>query len=414
MLNERADDIEDLYRRMLGVLVGVEAHRLENLPEDTIVVARRLLQSDTVFLSRKSCAAILVEVAGPAAHSTILARELAVPCVGQVRELTSRIRTGDEVLVDGNVGRIAINPTKQAIKTHDAARDRFVQQSARARKNRFVTARTIGGTTVEVMANVGSREDVARAAESGADGIGLFRTESFFLAAKAMPAADEFGRHLAHCLEPVGNRIVNLRLLDIGGDKNVPYLSLPFELNPFLGRRGVRLLFDFPSLLEIQLQAALTVSQQYPIRVLVPLVTFAEEIGRVKGTIKKMARREHVEPPPVGAMIETPAAALSVSSICRQADFLCIGTNDLTQYVMAADRESSLVSDYFRDDHSVVLGLLRSIVANAGNTPVSLCGELAARREVLDKVLDVGIRTLSVAPLSIPAIKEAICRQEAP
>ena len=408
MLNERADDIEDLYRRMMGVLVGVDTHRLENLPNNTILVARRLLPSDTVFLSRKSCAGILLEIAGPTAHSTILARVLGIPCVGQVSNLISSVDTGNEILVDGNAGKIAVNPTKDAIKAFDAARTCFVKRSAAAWKNRFDTTCTIGGGRIMVMANVGSREDVERAAESGADGIGLFRTEGFFLAAKALPTAEEFSRYLLHCLEPIGDKTVNLRLLDIGGDKNIPYLSLPFELNPFLGRRGVRLLFDFPPLLRIQLEAMLSVSQKYNIRVLIPMVTFAEEIIRIRQTLEKIAQRIRIKPPSVGAMIETPAAALSVSSLRKQADFLCIGTNDLTQYVMAADRESALVSEYFRDDHSVLMELLRAIVANAGKTSVTLCGELAVKRESLDRVLKTGINALSIAPLSIPIIKEAI------
>ncbi len=414
MLNERADDIEDLYRRMLGVLVGVEAHKLEYLPENTILVARRLLPSDTVFLSRKSCAGILLEIAGPTAHSTILAREIGVPCVGQLKNLIASIDTGDEILVDGNAGVITVNPAKRAIKAFNTTQDRFVQQSAKAQKNRFAAARTVDGRAVTVMANVGSREDVERAVESGADGVGLFRTESFFLSQKALPTADEFSRYLSGCLEPIGNKSVNLRLLDIGGDKNIPYLSLPFELNPFLGRRGVRLLFDFPTLLNIQLEAMLSVSQRHRIRVLIPMVTFAEEIVRIRRLLHKMAHRRHITPPPIGAMIETPAAALAVPSIRKQADFLCIGTNDLTQYVMAADRESALVSDYFRDDHSVVLGLLKTIVADAGNTPVTLCGELAVKREALERVLKTGITALSIAPLSIPAIKQAIRRLQLP
>jgi phosphoenolpyruvate-protein phosphotransferase len=408
MLNERADDIEDLYRRMIGVLVGVEMHRLENLPNNTILVARRLLPSDTVFLSRESCTGILLEIAGPTAHSTILARELGVPCVGQVRNLISCIHTGNEILVDGNAGKITVNPGREAIRAFYNAKIRFSKRIATAQKSRFNKACTICGKTIRVMANVGSREDVERAAESGADGIGLFRTESFFLAAKTLPTADEFSQHLLGCLEPIGNKIVNLRLLDIGGDKNIPYLSLPFELNPFLGRRGVRLLFDFPVLLRIQLEAMLYVSQKYNIRILIPMVTFTEEIIRIRQVLEKIAKKKHIKPPPVGAMIETPAAALAAYSLRKQSDFLCIGTNDLTQNVMAADRESGLVSEYFKDDHSIILDLLRAIVAHAGKSPTTLCGELAIKRDALEHVLKTGINALSIAPMNIPPIKEAI------
>lgn len=408
MLNQRADDIEDLYRRMLGVLVGAKAHKLENLPPNSILVARRLLPSDTVFLSRESCAGILIEIAGPTAHSTILARELGVPCVGQVNDLVSRIDTGDYILLDGNAGKITLDPTKEAIRAFDASRNRFFQHSTAARKKRFEPAGTMGGKPVKVMANVGSREDVVQAVDSGADGIGLFRTEGFFISARTLPSVDEFSEYLLGCLGPIGNKVVNLRLLDIGGDKNIPYLSLPFELNPFLGRRGVRLLFDFPALLRIQLEAMLFISQKHHIRVLIPMVTFADEIVRIRNMLEKIAQKKRIKPPPLGAMIETPAASLAVSSFRKHADFFCIGTNDLTQYVMAADRENASVSEYFRDDHTVIINLLRTIVAHAGKMSITLCGELAAKRDALENVLKAGIRTLSIAPNSIPAIKEAI------
>ncbi|MBD3315673.1 MAG: hypothetical protein GF344_07800 [Chitinivibrionales bacterium] len=275
-------------------------------------------------------------------------------------------------------------------------------------KSRFENAQTIDGKAITVMANVGSRDDVVHTAESGADGIGLFRTEGFFLAAKALPTAEEYSRFLSDSLEPIGDKPINLRLLDIGGDKNIPYLSLPFELNPFLGRRGVRLLFDYPELLSVQLEAMVSVSRDFRVRILIPMVTFAEEIARIRKMLNKISKKHHQEPPPLGAMVETPAAALDTKSLSRQADFLCIGTNDLTQYVMASDRESALMGNYFKDDHPIMLNLIRAIARNAGKVPVTLCGELAVRHESLGAVLANGITSISIAPPSIPEIKNSI------
>jgi len=408
MLNERADDIEDIYRRMLTVLVGVEAHRLEGLAENTILVARRLLPSDTVFLSRKSCAGILLEIAGPTAHSTILARELGVPCVGQISNLLGNIKTGDDILVNGNTGKVIVNPGQDSIGVFDSARRRYKRSFSSAWKKRFESARTIDDKAITVMANVGSRDDVELAAKSGADGIGLFRTEGFFLASKTLPTTEEYSSFLLDCLEPIGEKTVNLRLLDIGGDKNIPYLSLPFEQNPFLGRRGVRLLFNYPELLKVQLEAMVLVSRTFRIRILIPMVTFSEEITRLRKMLNKISKKANQKPPPLGAMVETPAAALDTTSLSKRADFLCVGTNDLTQYVMAADRESALMSDYFKDDHPIMLNLLRTIVGNAGKVPVTLCGELAVRRESLGAVLRTGITSVSIAPPSIPEIKNSI------
>ena len=408
MLSQRADDVDDLLQRMLGMLAGVQAHQLENLPGDSILVARRLLPSDTVFLSPASCLAILVVEAGSASHATILARELGIPCVGSLPNLLLSIATGNPILVDGNSGIITVNPGPKTVQDFEKERARLARRSATIREQRFEKAITTHGRRIRVLANVSTQDDVERAMEAGADGIGLFRTEGFFLAARTLPTTEEFAAYLGRCLEPLRGRPANLRLLDIGGDKNVPYISLPGELNPFLGRRGIRLLFAFPALLEIQIEAMLLVSRTRQARILVPMVTFPEEMARVRSRIESAASRMGLPVPPIGAMVETPAAALSVAALRGPADFLCVGTNDLTQYVMAADRESALVNGYFQDDHPVILGLLKSVVEEAGNTPVTLCGELAAKPESLARVLETGIRSLSVAAMRIPEVKAAI------
>lgn len=408
MLNERADDIDDLFRRMVGVLAGVQAHRLEHLPKGSLLVARRLLPSDTVFLSARTCSGILLVEAGSTSHATILARELGIPCVGRLPASLLAVESGDEMLMDGDAGEAIVHPTAEAIRAFTETRDQSARSSRDIRKRRFEEAVTGHGGRIRVLANASSREDVDRAAACGAEGIGLFRTEAFFLAAPTLPGADEFAAHLENCLGAMGGKESTLRLLDIGGDKNIPYLSLPFELNPFLGRRGIRLLFEYPVLLETQLEAMLLISRKHRIRILVPMVTFPEEMSRVRDGMEAISRRMGLPSPPLGAMIETPAAALSVPEWRGRADFFCIGTNDLTQYVMAADRESALVGEYFRDDHPIILGLLRTIVQGAGDLPVTLCGELAAKPESLARILDTGINALSMAASAIPSVKDAI------
>lgn len=408
MLSQRADDVDDLLQRMLGMLAGVQAHQLENLPGNSILVARRLLPSDTVFLSPASCLAILVVEAGSASHATILARELGIPCVGSLPNLLPSIATGNQILVDGNTGIVTVNPGRKAAGDFEKERVRLARRSTAVREQRFEKAITVRGKRIRVSANVSSQDDVERAMEAGADGIGLFRTEGFFLAARSLPTMEEFAAYLERCLEPLREKPANLRLLDIGGDKNVPYIGLPGELNPFLGRRGIRLLFAFPALLDIQIEAMLQVSRTRQVRILVPMITFPEEMASVRSRIVAAASRMGLPVPPIGAMVETPAAALSVADLRRHADFLCVGTNDLTQYVMAADRESALVNGYFQDDHPVILGLLKTIAEEAGNTPVTLCGELAAKPESLARVLKAGICSLSVAAVRIPEIKAAI------
>ena len=410
VLRERGDDIDDLSRRLLLSLAGIHAHSLENLPANTVLVARRLLPSDTVFLSRSSTVAVLAEFAGPAAHAALLARELGIPCVGGIPKLLETVRTGDVVLVNGFEGIAVINPDTRALQRYEGAID-----EVRKRKETMVqdscTERTVtlDGIEVSVMANVRSRKDVELAMECGADGIGLFRTEPFFLSTKHFPSDKEFAEFLLDSLRPAIGRHIDVRLLDIRADKNPLYLHLPPEPDPFLGRRGVRVLLEYPDLLEAQLRAVLEVSQQFRIGVLIPMVTTESDVFQVAERLHKLAAEMGIhELPRVGAMIETPVAALSIPSLKKHVDFLSIGSNDLTQYTMAAGRENPLVSDYFIDDHPTILRLIELVVRESGDTPVSLCGELAGRIDVIPRLLRTGIRSLSVASALVPIVKNAI------
>lgn len=409
---ERGDDIDDLSRRLLLSLAGIHAHSLENLPADTVLIARRLLPSDTVFLSRGSTVAVLAEFAGPAAHAALLARELGIPCVGGIAELLSTIHTGDVVLVDGTRGTAIINPDARALQRHEHALDLGRQRKQAAMQgNRATSMVTSDGIEVSVMANVRSREDVELAMNQGAAGIGLFRTEPFFLSTKHFPSDKIFADFLFESLEPARGKRIDVRLLDIGADKNPVYLHLPSEPDPFLGRRGVRLLLDYPDLLEAQLRAMLDVSQEFPVGVLIPMVTTERDVVQVAQRFRRLGEEMGIRHlPRLGAMIETPAAALSVTSLRKHVDFFSIGSNDLTQYTMAAGRENPMVTEYFLDDHPVILRLIELIVREADETPVSLCGELAGRPDTIPNLLRAGIRSLSVSASLIPDIKHAITR----
>lgn len=407
---ERGDDIDDLSRRLLLSLAGIHAHSLENLPANTVLVARRLLPSDTVFLSRSSTVAVLAEFAGPAAHAALLARELGIPCVGGVYKLLETVHTEDVVLVNGTAGTAVVNPDAKALQRYEKSLGEM-----RKRKETILQVSTIArtvtldGTEVSVMANVRSREDVELAMTSGADGIGLFRTEPFFLSSKHFPTDKEFAEFLITSLHPAQGRYIDVRLLDIGADKNPIYLHLPPEPDPFLGRRGVRVLREYPHLLEAQLRAVLEVSQQFRLGVLIPMVTTENDVVQVAERFRRLAAEMGIrELPRLGAMIETPAAALSIPALKKQADFLSIGSNDLTQYTMAAGRENPLVTEYFIDDHPTILRLIKLVIEESGDTPVSLCGELAGRIDAIPRLLRTGIRSFSVSAALIPEVKNAI------
>jgi phosphotransferase system enzyme I (PtsI) len=410
MFRERGDDIDDLSRRLLLSLAGIYAHDLENLPANTVLVARHLLPSDTVFLSRVSTVAVLAEFTGPAAHAALLARELGIPCVGGIAELLETVHTGDDVLVDGDQGTVVINPNAHARQRFATSLDQAQKRrEAMAHVSRSERAVTVDGVEIVVRANVRSREDVELAIHCGADGIGLFRTEPFFLSTKHFPSDREFAEFLFDSLYSAQGRYVDVRLLDIGADKNPLYLHLPPEPDPFLGRRGVRVLLEYPELLEAQLRAVLEVSQHFSIGVLIPMVTTESDVIEVAQRFHQLADDMGIHRVPrLGAMIETPAAALSVPSLKKYVDFFSIGSNDLTQYTLAAGRENPLVAAYFIDDHPSILRLIELAIREAGNTPVSLCGELAGRTDAIPRLLKAGLRSFSVPAVLVPDVKSAI------
>jgi phosphotransferase system enzyme I (PtsI) len=410
VLRERGDDIDDLSRRLLLALAGIQAHSLENLPANTVLVARQLLPSDTVFLSRSNTVAVVAEFAGRAAHAALLARELGIPCVGGVPKLLETVHTGDIVLVNGTEGKVVINPESRAMQEYeDALNEVRKRNESLAQGRRIGRTITLDGIEISVMANVRSREDVELAMKCGSDGIGLFRTEPFFLSSKHFPSDREFAEFLLASLRPAQGKYVDVRLLDIGADKNPIYVHLPPEPDPFLGRRGVRVLLEYPDLLDAQLRALLEVSQQFRIGVLIPMVTMESDVIQVAELLHSLADEMGIHAlPRIGAMIETPAAALSIPSLKKHVDFFSIGSNDLTQYTMAAGRENPMVIQYFIDDHPTILRLIELVVEESGDTPVSLCGELAGRIDVMPSVLRTGLRSLSVPASMVPDVKNAI------
>lgn len=408
-LSQRADDIADLSRRVLRALQGIHAHTLETMPDGSVLVARRLLPSDTIFLSRQSTVAVVVEFGGQGSHAALLTRSLGIPAVGQIADILTVIQAGDMLYVNGNEGIVTVNPESDARAAFEEqiADYRHVQRNARQHCRE--AARTRDGVRIDVSANVSCREDAEQAADYGADGIGLYRIESLYLARKILPSAEELRDTLTHTLEPLRGKPATIRLLDAGGDKELPSLNLPAEKNPFLGRRGIRLLRVYPEVLRTQLKAILHVGRDADVRILVPMVTLPDDMRVVRQQLDELGHELELEQlPPLGAMIETPAAALGADAVRQYADFFSIGTNDLTQYTMAASRENPHVSAYFQDDHPVVLKLVRLTLDQAGTTPVSVCGELAGNLPGLPKLLRAGIRRVSVPAPLIPMVKERI------
>ena len=379
------------------------------MPAGSVLVTQRLLPSDVVALSPRDVKAIVVESLGQGSHAALIAREKGIPTLAGLPGLLSQIRSGDEALVDAFREALIVSPSAET-------RRDFEQRLEKYRASLFICkgecrkpAITRDGQTIAVEANLAAHASVETVIENGADGVGLFRIEELYFARELPPSEEELFSELQHLVAPLREKPVTIRLLDIGGDKAIPSLRLPFESNPLLGKRGVRLLLDYPQLARTQLKSLLRLSRTQDIRILVPMVTFERDMQQMRELLVAVAREIGIENlPPLGAMIETPAAALTVGQIARHADFLSVGTNDLTQYTLVAGRDNATVSGYYEDTHPSMLRLLGIIIAEASGKPVSICGEMAGREDVIPTLLKIGFRALSISPPLIPTTKELI------
>jgi phosphoenolpyruvate-protein phosphotransferase len=406
---QRADDLLDLGRNIIRRLRGEPASGFKPIPEGSILVVERLLPSDVVTLPKSKVAGVVVETLGQGSHAALLAREKGIPTIAEIPGLLSRIRSGTELLVDGFRGTLVIAPQPDARSEFEERIEKWRATLVRCKGACREAARTLDGRLIRVEANIGVHDDVELALDNGADGVGLLRIEQLYFSRPVPPTEDELFSELASLIAPLGARPVTIRLLDIGGDKPLPYLGLPPTANPVLGRRGVRLLLHYSHLVRTQIGAILRLSQSHHLRVLIPMVTLEDDIRRMRESFESLsAERKITKPPEFGAMVETPAAALAMPALLKHVDFFCVGTNDLTQYTLAAACDDASVNDYYLDGHESVLRLLRIILADAGGRPVTLCGELAGRETYVPRLLEMGFRALSVAPTVIPTTKALI------
>jgi len=406
---ERADDLRDIRDRLLRALLAVETTGLSSLPAGTVLLAERLTPSDTAELDPDAVAGIATIEGGRTSHAAIIARSLSIPAVVGVGEALSEIDDGAEVLVDGDDGRVVVDPDEGDREGAGSLDAEVVEASVS----------TADRQPIEVAANVGSEGEVDAAVGRGADGIGLFRTEFLFLDREAPPDESEQYEAIIAALAAFPDDRVVVRTLDIGGDKAVPYLDLPSETNPFLGQRGVRLsLGTHGDLFETHLRALLRAAGgEYgdDLAVMFPMVSRIEEIeaaiDRVEGVAADLeaAGISHAVPD-LGAMIETPAAAAMAGELAERLDFLSIGTNDLTQYVMAVDRENDAVADYHDPLHPAVLRTIDRTVSAAEGTDawVGMCGEMAGDPELTELLVGLGLDELSMSAVTVPAVKQQV------
>lgn len=416
MLRERVGDLVDVHIRVLSLLLDLPDHDPVDVPKgaNAILVTHDLTPSLTVQLDREAIAGIATEAGTATAHVAILARSLGLPAVVGLRN-TGALRAGDVAILDGTEGTLIVSPTDREIAE---ARERAAADHARdeaLRAMAHVEARTTDGVELVVRANVDIPEEAALASTSGADGVGLMRTEFLVVGRTTMPDEDEQLRAYRKVLEAFPGQPIVIRTYDIGGDK-LPVGGYPQEANPFLGWRAIRMCLDEPALFKVQLRALLRAAVHGDVRIMLPLVATVDEVREARTLLEEAAQElaaRHVPfraDVPLGVMVETPAAAIATDTLVRDVDFLSIGSNDLVQYTLAVDRGNVNLAPRFTPLHPAILRLIRQITATGSHhdLPVTVCGEMASQPLMVFALIGLGVRQLSVAPRAVPVVKRLI------
>ena len=417
LMRQRATDVRDIRSRMLAILLGVTGVDVSRLPAGSVLVARDLTPSMTVGLDKEHVAAILTEVGGRTSHSAILARALELPAVLSVPNAMEQLKDGEQVIVDGGEGVALVGPDQSTLAQYQAKQEEFLRRKALLAVYRDKETVDAEGNRYALYANIGSTADAAAAAGSGAEGVGLFRTEFLFMDRVDMPTeAEQYEAYLAVSRTMAGKEVI-IRTLDVGGDKAVDYLGMAPEENPFLGHRAIRYCLDNPDLYKVQLRALLRAgAEEKNIKIMLPLVTSLEEIRGAKALLETCKRELEAEglpyhkDIPLGIMVETPAAALIADLLARECDFFSIGTNDLTQYTMAVDRGNAQVENLYTTFHPAVLRSIRNVItaAKEAGIQVGMCGEAAADPRLIPLLMTWGLDEFSVSASAVLATRAQI------
>ena len=409
LFRERAADVADVKTGLLADLLGKEVVDLSTLPENSVVVVHELTPSMTADIDKDNVAAIVTETGGRPSHSAIIARALEIPAVLSVADITGTIKNGDMVIVDGTRGRVLVNPDDNDLTHYRAKAKQYAEEKLALEAYRGKETVTGDGEKVLLVANIGNPDDANVAAEHDCEGVGLFRSEFLFMDAKELPSEDEqFAAYQKVALRMKGQPVI-IRTLDVGGDKEIPYLNLKKEENPFMGFRAVRYCLNNPDQYRVQLTALLRASAFGDIKIMVPLVTNIDEIRQVKALVEEckadldargVAYNKDIE---VGTMIETPAASLIADDLAAECDFFSIGTNDLIGYTMCADRGNDLVGYLYEVYQPAVLRSLKRIIeeGNKAGIMVGMCGEAAADPLLIPVLISFGLNEFSVSAPSI-------------
>lgn len=415
-ISERAADIYDIERRLLRQLLGTKREDVLHLREEAVVVARELSPTQTAGFNREYVKGIASDAGGRTSHAAIVARSLGIPAVVALEDLTEVVRGGDTVIIDGNRGIVIVNPDEETIHQYEAYSREFVAMEHKLDAIREKPAVTRDGVRITLLGNIEFPDEAEVVLEKGGEGVGLYRTEFLYLNRPTDPLEQEQYEAYAEVLRVFGDRPVVIRTLDLGADKYTQSRRLAPEPNPFLGLRSIRFCLQNLTMFKTQLRAILRASVRGQVKVMFPLITNVQELMQAKMILHDVMEDLDEEGIPynrdldVGIMIETPSAALTASTLARDADFFSIGTNDLTQYTLAVDRANELVSTLYSAADPAVLRLIRTVIQDAHKAQIdlSVCGETASEPEYVMLLLGLGVRTLSLTSPMIPEIKQVI------
>ncbi|MDT1938589.1 MULTISPECIES: phosphoenolpyruvate--protein phosphotransferase [Carnobacterium] len=408
-MQERAADIKDVTKRVLSHLLGVKLPSPSMINEEVIVVAHDLTPSDTAQLDRKFVKAFVTDIGGRTSHSAIMARSLEIPAIVGTKEITAKVKDGDMIVIDGLEGDVLVHPADSDVKNYEAKAKAFADQKAEWNKLKNEATITLDGKHIELAANIGTPKDLVGVKDNGGEAVGLYRTEFLYMDSPDFPSEeDQFIAYKA-VLEGMEGKAVVVRTMDIGGDKELPYLTLPHEMNPFLGYRAIRICLAQPDMFRTQLRALLRASVFGKLRIMFPMIATLGEFRQAKAMLMEekaklvsegVAVADDIQ---VGIMIEIPAAAVIADKFAKEVDFFSIGTNDLIQYTMAADRMNERVSYLYQPYNPSILRLIKNVIdaSHKEGKWTGMCGEMAGDQTAVPLLMGLGLDEFSMSASSI-------------
>jgi len=413
-LKERAGDIRDIGNRLLRNILGMHIVDLGDIQEESILVAYDLTPSETAQLNLDKVLGFITDIGGRTSHTSIMARSLELPAIVGTNDITTHVKTGDLVILDAISNQIHINPSETEIAAFKAQQEKLAAEKAELAKLKELPAETLDGHRIEVAGNIGTIRDVDGVLRNGGESVGLYRTEFLFMDRASLPGEEEQFEAYKEIVEAMEGKQVVLRTMDIGGDKELPYLDLPKEMNPFLGWRAVRIGLTRREILDTQLRAVLRASAFGKLAVMFPMIISVEEIRELKSIVAELKAQLRAEGHAfdenlqLGVMVETPSAAVNARHLAKEVDFFSIGTNDLTQYTLAVDRGNEIIAHLYNPLTPSVLNLIKQVIdaSHAEGKWTGMCGELAGDVRATALLLGMGLDEFSMSAISVPHVKK--------